>query len=313
MGGIDLHTHLAPALGPELPGVTLDGDRLVVDGHRVGLPGLYQPDGLCDHLRELGLAEAVVSIPPPFFRQALSADDAQEWVRAANDGLARVTEPHAELRRLAYLPLEHPPVAAAEYERVRADDAWSGVVASAGGGSESLASAALEPLWQALNDDARLVMLHPGNSPDTRLAEFYLANLLGNPVETAVAAAQLVFGRVLTRWPRIRFMLVHCGGCVPGLVGRWERGVLTARPGLVPLDEPPRESVRRFFVDCLAHDPAVIDLAAHVFGDDKLVLGSDWPFPMGIDDPRTLVAHRGPAFCERVATANAQTALGRAA
>ena len=305
-----MHTHLAPAVDGTLPGVSREDDRLVVDGHRVALQGLYEPDRLCEHLRGAGLSEAVVSIPPPFFRQRLSAAAAEAWVRAANEGLAQVTEPHVELRRLAYLPLEHPRLARAEYDRVRDDEAWSGVVASAGGRTDSLASPAVEPLWQALDDDGRLVLLHPGDSPDPRLEEFYLANLLGNPVETAIAAAQLVFGRVVTRWPRIRFLLAHCGGCVPGLVGRWERAVHTERPGLVPLDEGPRQAVRRFFVDCLAHDPAVVDLAAAVFGEEKIVLGSDWPFPMGIDDPRKLVGHRGTAFRDQVAHANAYAALG---
>lgn len=309
--GIDLHTHLAPALDQPVRGVSREGDRLIVDGHRVGTQGLYRPDQLCSHLHAVGLSEAVVSMPPPFFRQHLEARAARAWAKVANDGLARVTDAHPELRRLAYLPLEHPLVARAEYDRVRVDDAWAGVVASAGGGSGSLADPALEPLWRALDDDGRLVMLHPGASPDRRLDELYLANLLGNPVETAIAAAQLVLGRVLTRWPRIRFLLVHCGGCVPSLVGRWERGVLTERPGLVALDESPREAVRRFFVDCLAHDPRVVDLATATFGEDKIVLGSDWPFPMGVEDPRALVAHRGAEFCERVAQANALAALAR--
>jgi aminocarboxymuconate-semialdehyde decarboxylase len=314
LSGIDLHTHLAPDLGEAgtSPGVERSADgRLIVDGHQVGLPGLYAPDALDRWLVDVELSEAVVSIPPPFFRQGLDAAGAGAWARAANDGLTKATAGFTRLSRLAFLPLEHPEIAVREYERVRAEPGWSGVVGSAGGGSASLADASLEPLWTLLDADQRLLFLHPGESPDERLTAFYLANLLGNPVETAIAAAQLVFGDVLARFAGMRVLLAHCGGCTAGVVGRWERGVATERPGVGPLSETPREAVRRLYVDCLAHDARVVDLALETFGGDKIVLGSDWPFPMGIEDPRACVEHRGAAFVARVATQNANSALGR--
>lgn len=314
MPGIDLHTHLAPQLVENCPAgveATADG-RLSVDGHVVGPPGLYRPEQLADHLAALGLDAAAVSVPPPFFRQWLRPAAAAAWARAANDGLLAAVAGQPALLPLAYLPLEHPQVALAEYERVRGEARWAGVTGSAGGRSVSLADDALAPLWRALDDDARLLLLHPGSSPDPRLEQFYLGNLLGNPVESALAAAELVFGDVLATHVRMRVLLVHCGGCTSGLVGRWERGVETARPGLRPLTEPPRTAVRRLHVDCLAHDPAVVSLAIETFGADKLVLGSDWPFPMGIEDPRELIAHLSPDLQARVAVDNAHAALGLA-
>jgi len=338
MPGIDLHAHLAPLLGepsadvagggaapsggelragPDprddgLPaGVTATADgRLAVDGHAVGPAGLYDPDRLVDHLASLGLDAAAVSVPPPFFRQQLGAEQAAAWARAANDGLLATIGDRPQLLPLAYLPLEHPPLALAEYERVRGQGRWAGVCGSAGGRSVSLADDALAPLWSALDRDARLLLLHPGSSPDPRLERFYLGNLLGNPVESALAAAELVFGDVLATHPRMRVLLVHCGGCTAGLVGRWERGVETSRPGLRPLAEPPRVAVRRLSVDCLAHDPAVVSLALETFGEERLVLGSDWPFPMGIDDPRELVAHLPADLRARIAVDNAHRLLG---
>lgn len=314
MSGYDLHTHLAPSLAaePGIPGVAREPDgRLRVDGHRVGLPGLYRPGDLAAWADGADLDAAVVSAPPPFFRQWLDLPEATTWVPALNAGILDAVEGEDRLLPIAYLPLEHPTLAVAEAERLLADDRWAGFCASAGGRSVSLADPALAPLWQLLNHRAALLMLHPGTSPDARLDEFYLSNLLGNPVETAVATAQLVFGDVLARHPRMRVLLVHCGGSVPGVVGRWDRGVDTDRPGLAALTERPSVQVRRCFADCLAHDPRVVDLAVEVFGADRIVLGSDWPFPMGTDDPRALVAHRGPAFARQVAEANGRAALGR--
>jgi aminocarboxymuconate-semialdehyde decarboxylase len=291
---VDFHTHLAPFAHDEVKGP----------------PALHRPDQLLQQLEVSGLDRAVVSIPPPFFRQDLDAEAAADWVRAVNEGVAKVVGEEEKFLPLAYLPLEHPELAIAELARLREEDGWVGYCASAGGRSVSLADEALAPLWRALDEDAALLLLHPGTSPDERLEEFYLHNLLGNPVETAIAAAQLVFGDVLPTHPRMRVLLVHCGGCVPDLVPRWDHGVATRRPGLQPLTEPPSSAVRRFFVDCLVHDSGALDRAVEVFGEDKIVLGSDWPFPMGTKDPVALIAHRGEAFVERAGVENARGALG---
>ncbi|WP_229402226.1 amidohydrolase family protein [Micromonospora okii] len=313
MSGIDMHAHLAPDLRPaDLPGVAVDTDgTALLGGRRIGPADLYHPDRLEAHLDRAGLDEAIVSVPPPFYRQRLGAPEAAAWARAVNDGLLAVVADRPRLTPLAYLPFEHSEVALAEYDRIAADARWAGVVGAAGGETGPLDAAALRPLWQRLDADRRTLQLHPAHSPDARLEPFYLANLLGNPVETAVAVAQLVFGGVLGAYPGIRFVLVHCGGVVPAVVGRWERGHTTTRPGVPVLSPTPAEAVRALYVDNLAHDPAVVDLAVSVFGPERLVLGSDWPFPMGDENPAASVTHRGGDYARQVAVDNAARALGR--
>ncbi|MFI5706356.1 amidohydrolase family protein [Kribbella sp. NPDC051620] len=312
MTAVDLHVHLAPAFDLadlDLPGIGRAGDgRLTADGNPLGPPALYRPEEAEAYLDRAGLDIAIVSVPPPLFQQHRS--DTARWARALNDGLLRATEGRPRLRPLAYLPLEDPVLAVQEYDNVRTDHRFAGVCGPAGGRSASLADPCFGPLWSALDADRRLLLLHPGSSPDDRLDQFYLQNLLGNPVETAVATAQLVFGDVLARHADLRVLLVHCGGCVAGVAGRWQHGLDTGRPGVNALTEPPLKALRRVFVDCLAHDPSLVDQAITVFGEGRLVLGSDWPFAMGTGDPRGQVAHRGEAFVERVATVNAELALG---
>lgn len=309
MPGTDIHTHLAPRLetttAAALSGVELQPDHILAfEGHRAGPPALYDPAALEAYLDQAGLDQAVVSVPPPFYRQHLDPAAAAEWATAINNGLAQAVDDRPRLRPLAYLPLEYPEVALAEYERTRTDDRFVGATASAGGASVVASDPRLEPLWKGLDLDGASLLLHPGSSPDVRLDDFYLSNLLGNPAETAVAAAHLVLGGVLQRFPAMQVILVHCGGTLPALVGRWQRGVDTSRPGTDPLIEPPVTAARRLYVDCLAHDPAVVDLAVSTFGPDRILLGSDWPFPMGTADPIALVEHRGDEFVRRVAIDN---------
>jgi aminocarboxymuconate-semialdehyde decarboxylase len=138
-------------------------------------------------------------------------------------------------------------------------------------------------VWERLDAAGAFVLLHPGASPDGRLAPYYLANLLGNPYETALAAAGLVFGDVLGRFGGIRFCLCHGGGVTAAVAGRWQRGHDTARPGIGPLRHPPSAALRRLYVDDLVHDPEMLRLVESTFGADHVLVGSDWPFPMGCD------------------------------
>ncbi len=267
---IDLHAHLAPTLPATAPEPRAP-------------PDLHRPWALLEHLDRLGLEQAVVSIPPPFYRQELPGEEAEAWVAAVNDGLAEVVSGEPRFSAFAYLPLEHPQLARRELERVDGRG-FVGFTASAGGRSVSLADGELEPLWHALDGRGAPLLLHPGASSDPRLEPMYLANLLGNPFETTLAAAQLIFGDVPARFSRMRIVLAHGGGALAALAGRWQRGVDTDRPGLRPLTEGPLEALKRFYVDSITHHPEMTELIRRVIGPERVVFGSDWPFPMGSQD-----------------------------
>ncbi|WP_225753249.1 amidohydrolase family protein [Actinotalea sp. Marseille-Q4924] len=308
----DVHTHLVPPIpAAVLASVGLDArDGAVAAGdHVVGPRDLYRPERLVEWLRGAGLDRALVSVPPPLYRQHDDPRVAAAWVRAVNDALLDVTAAHEALVPLGHLPLEHPAVALAEAERLMSDG-WAGLSGCAGGRSVSLADDAFEPLWTLLTTRDRPLLLHPGATPDMRMRDFYLENLLGNPVETGLAVAQLLLGGVLDRHPSLRIGLVHCGGVAPALVGRWQRGVDTARPGIDRPSADLASEARRLWVDALAHDPSAVDLAIAVVGEEHVLVGSDWPFPMGSADPIGLVSHRGPDAVRRMSTDNAARFLG---
>ncbi|MFE2770857.1 amidohydrolase family protein [Microbacterium resistens] len=304
----DVHTHLAPLLDAAAQresGVATDDDgRLVLDGRAIGPDALYSPDRLLRYLDEHALDAAFVSVPPPFFRQDLPAERTEEWVEAVNDGILAACATDDRLKPLAYLPLENPAAAARTVRTHLATDGFVGWVGAAGGRSVALDSPELAEAWHLLAADGRPVLLHPAESPDERLAAHYLHNLLGNPVETGVATAELVLGGVLAANPHLRIVLVHCGGVVPSVAARWQRGLDTARPGLDASSPPVATMLHDLYADCLTHDGANVDLARHVFGDDRLLLGSDWPFPMGLEDPREPIAHLDPTLQDRIARIN---------
>ena len=286
---LDVHAHLAP-INParlrQLAGVEwFESERaLQIDGHRVAVRDLFDPDRLMRWMDGHGVRRALVSIPPPLYRQHLDAAKALEWVTYVNEELSAICAAHpTRFGALHYLPLEHPdivlPVARAAAQRSAA-----GVTLAAGGHEAIVYSdPRYAPLWHTLDDGGSFVFLHPGKCCDGRLNRFYLENLLGNPYETGVAAAHLVMAGVPARFPKIRFCLAHAGGVFPAVVGRLQRGFDTKRPDVDATVEPPRDAARRFYVDSISHDEAALRMARDILGPDRILFGCDWPFPMGAD------------------------------
>ncbi|AWB94804.1 amidohydrolase [Agromyces badenianii] len=313
MTGTDVHTHLVPTVGAAdaaAAGLSVDANgRLLVADHAAGPAVIYRPDALAAWLDTAGLDRALVSIPPPLYRQGLDEPSARSWARSVNDALFAQLVEHPRLDALGYLPFEHPEVAREELDRLAASEHPVGFTAAAGGRSVSLADPRLRPVWSRLVELDIPLLLHPGGSPDTRLDDAYLHNLIGNPHETAIAASQLLLGEVLSSYPGLRIALVHGGGTLPALLGRLQQGVRSRRPG-VPEDIDLRAQARGLWSDCLTHDEGALRLAAGVFGTDHLLLGSDWPFPMGYDDPLAHARDAIPEHASRIAGTNADDYLG---
>ena len=137
-------------------------------------------------------------MPPPLFRPDLSEADCRDYAKLVNEGLFDACRDHpGVLRPLAYLPVEAPEVAAGIAASL--DRRWAGVVMGTEANDISYASERLDPLWRTLSERKLPLFIHPGSTPDKRLDPFYLTNLLGNPVETTIAASHLVFAGVMQR------------------------------------------------------------------------------------------------------------------
>jgi aminocarboxymuconate-semialdehyde decarboxylase len=122
-----------------------------------------------------------------------------------------------------------------------------------------------------------------------RTKKYYLKNLCGNPYDTGIAAAHLIFGGVLDRFEKLEFNLPHAGGTMPGLIGRWDHGT-KVRAELKHMKRPPSEYLRRFTYDTIGHDDRINANLVRLVGADRVTLGSDYCFDMGLDDPLATVS-----------------------
>ena len=117
-----------------------------------------------------------------------------------------------------------------------------------------------------------------------RTGHYYLKNLLGNPYDTGVAAASLIFGGVLDAFPKLEVNLPHAGGAFPGLIGRLDHGT-KVRAELKHMKRLPSDYLRRFTYDTIGHDDRINMNLVRLVGADRVLLGSDYCFDMGLDDP----------------------------
>jgi aminocarboxymuconate-semialdehyde decarboxylase len=114
----------------------------------------------------------------------------------------------------------------------------------------------------------------------SRLSRYFLNNLIGNPLENAIAASSLVFGGVLDRHPDLHICLPHGGGHFPYQIGRLDRGFAVKPESQEHIQRPPSDYLRRFWYDTLIFRPDSLRLLAEVVGRDRLVYGTDYPFPL---------------------------------
>jgi aminocarboxymuconate-semialdehyde decarboxylase len=311
---LDVHAHLAPVLKDRLAGITgVDWNEaagaLTIDGYTLAAKSVYRPEALIAWMDEQRVERAWISIPPPLYRLGLDAPAMRDWVRYANDGLDVLASRFPDrLSPLYHLPVTHPALAAeVAAERARTGKPRFAMPAGSQEHRVVLSDPAFAPLWSALDQARAFLFLHPCKGCDPRFEPFYLHNLLGSPMETALAAAHLAMSGVLERHPNMTICLAHGGGAAAAIAGRLERGQVTGRPGADTGAEKPRVSFRRFCVDCITHDAATLALAAARHGEDHVLFGSDWPFSMGLPEPHRQLADVEPGLRHRIFQQNPRT------
>jgi len=218
-----------------------------------------------------------------------------ERCRVQNEGLSALRAAHPErVSVLGTVPLQDPETAAGELEALM-DSGFAGVEIAASVNGVPLGDERFEPFWAAAEATGALVFIHPTTrcSWGGAFEDLYLWNLVGNPMETTVAAAHLVLAGVLERHPRLQVVLAHGGGALPALRGRIRHGWANLPVARARLREDPEASLRRLHYDTVVFDPDVLRELVAFAGADHVLLGSDHPFDMADARPAETVAAAG--------------------
>ncbi|SDB79798.1 aminocarboxymuconate-semialdehyde decarboxylase [Raineyella antarctica] len=298
---IDVHAHAMPM--PFLEWLEDEGladlsrvrDELVVLDPRIsGVPaGMALPlpvtmwggtERLVE-MQESGVEVQAVSLPP-FLMASTCRDGAlvAEVVRRGNDALAEyVRQAPDYLVALGGVPVGWP---GAEQEAVRCLDelGMAGIAIGSQGGGADLDADVNEPLWELLSHRRVFTFLHPSGSPaPERTQDFWFPQLVGYPLETALAASRLVFAGVTERHP-FPLCLAHGGGCLPALRARlavgWER-----KPQARTIPHPPATYLDRLYYDTAVFDPEQLRRLVQDVGVGQVLTGTDYPFDLADRDP----------------------------
>ena len=256
---------------------------------------LYDPAIRLREMAAMGVDTQVLSVPPFMYFYSLEARETLACAVLMNNGIAELcaTYPDAFVG-LATVPLNDPARAIEELDRALALPGMRGVEIGTHVAGRTLDDPALFSFFEAAAARGVPIFLHPhtphaayGWNTD-RFDRYYLRNLVGNPLETSLGVAALVFGGVLERLPNLNVILPHAGGTVPYIRGRWEWGWRQI-PDCQTIATSPGAALDRLFYDTISHyDPALEHLLRTV-GPGQLVLGSDHPFDIGDPEPRSTI------------------------
>ncbi|HET9904502.1 MAG TPA: amidohydrolase family protein [Xanthobacteraceae bacterium] len=297
---VDIHNHilttdamarlarLSPKVAPLLKGMGEEAAEIMeIDGR---VMQVVVPRGIWDVERRLrdmdrhGVDVQVLTHTTQTFYYEEEPALAAECAAVQNEDIAGVVKRHPDrFVGFAALPMQAPDLAAAELRRVVRTYGMRGAHLASNIAGRNLDDPALEPVWEAAVENDFVFFVHPNNyaTRAERMGRYYLANFVGLPFETTLAAASLVFGGVLERYPNLKFVLAHGGGYVPYQRGRFIHGWEVRPEPKVNLKESPEASLSRLYFDTITHSPAALRFLVETAGADHVLLGSDYPFDMG--------------------------------
>ena len=328
-GAIDVHTHIFPA-GWDDFAARYGGDkwpRLVGDPtgpcqlyigqtfNRNLTPHSFDPVKRIEDMDRTGIALQVLSPAPPTFCYWADGVAAAEWCRMQNDTIAAIVARHPDrFLGAGGLPLQAPDLAVKELERCAATLRFPVVEVGGNVEGKDLDDAALAPVWEAAASLGVAVFVHP-QAPvagQPRVAKQNLTQVIGFPLETALTMSRIVFGGVLDRWPRLRWLFAHGGGAFAYILPRLDHGWRVMEEARSVIAHPPSAYAKRVWVDTLTLSPRVLTFALETFGPERVMVGSDYPFKLGSDDPVGALASLAvdPTTRARITRENARDFLG---
>ena len=250
------------------------------------VPLLTDPLRRLTHMDSQGVEMQAVAIAPAQYHYWADQDLGDEIARIGNEAIAALVDAHpGRFVGMGTLPMQAPDRAVAEMERIASVHRFPGVSINPSAEGVDYDDPAYDRFWDKVEELDMVVILHPnGFSNGDRLDRYYMINVVGNPVETTVALSHLVLGGVIERHPKAKILGVHGGGYLPFYMDRMDHAY-EARPDVGALiKRKPSSYLKQLYFDSIVFGDGLDYLIDRV-GADHILMGTDYPYDMGEQDP----------------------------
>jgi len=297
---IDIHSHVIPdrivsaiAADPKRFRARIEGEglaRKIIHDQGYVYPlfeEFRQTEAKLAAMDRKGIDISVISPAPPMFYYWADANLALEVAGLVNDGVAdMVGVKPARLRGMATVPMQHPDAAVAELERVVRTYGFKAVEIGTSIEGAQLAEERFRPLLRRASELNVFVFAHPYYvGAKSGLENYYLTNLIGNPLDTTVMLANLMFSGRLDELPDLKLVLAHGGGFAPYQIGRLVHGHAVRSEANGISKSSPKDLLKRIYFDSLVFEPQALRYLIDLVGADHVCIGTDAPFDMADVDP----------------------------
>lgn len=294
---IDSHTHILPEKMPNWSEKFGYGDFIYLQHHKQGFAKMmrgnqffreikencWQPDVRIEEYTQFNTQVQVVCTIPVMFSYWAKSLDCLDLSRYLNDHLIALVKDYPKhYIGLGTVPMQDSDLAIEELNRIK-KEGLVGIQIGSNINDENLNENRFYPIFEACEKLSLAVMVHPWNMMgEKQMQRYWLPWLVGMPAETSRAVCSMIFGGLFERLPKLRVMFAHAGGSFLPTIGRIQHG-FDCRPDLVAIDNNvnPKSYLGKFWVDSVTHDPLMLEYVLKLQGSKRVMLGSDYPFPLG--------------------------------
>lgn len=287
---IDMHAHiLVPEVWELIEGYERAESDIGAFLRSPMAPRLTSIDGRLEDMDRQGIDVQALTLHFQHQHDWAEPELADAIVRLLNEKMAEVVALHPDrLVGLGAVSLQHPELAVEQLDYLMEELDLRGVMMTTLIGDEEISASRFDPFWTRAEELEAVIFVHPegsfGDAGGRLAGAGLLGNTIGMPLDTTVAMSHMIFSGFLDRHPRIRIVWSHGGGYLPSYIGRSDN--CTLRSGSCQgMARAPSEYLRQLYYDTVVYSADNLEHLINEVGADRIVLGTDYPFPIAAEDP----------------------------